>query len=176
MLWKMLSVPNSSSSKQKLYFYLCFDGVKTVQHSKAITISFSLSTSSIPWSRASSIITLKSITITNSWMMIIIQVLITPFCALYDMSGTSCLYQGCKWHYKKFSENAGVQGPHRPCGVKGQHPCGGPKGATPLGRNWIFTLLQLKNWPLSDRSWLKSDGKRKLIREKYKYITYFFAG
>ena len=26
--------------------------------------------------------------------------------------------QGCKWHYTKFSENAGVQG-QRPCGAQG---------------------------------------------------------
>ena len=71
----------------------------------------------------------------------------------------------------------GSRGRIGPGGVKGQRPCGGPKGATPPGRNWIFTLLQLENWPLLDRSWLRSEGKRELIRKKYKkYITYFFAG
>ena len=35
-------------------------------------------------------------------------------------------------------------------------PLWGPRGAKPPGRNWIFTLLQLKNWPLLDWSWLKS--------------------
>ena len=43
----------------------------------------------------------------------------------------------------------GSRGRIGPSGVKGQRPCGGPKGAT---------LLQLKNWPLLHRSWLKSEG------------------
>ena len=30
--------------------------------------------------------------------------------------------QGCKWHYKKFSEYAGVQGPHRPWWGQGATP------------------------------------------------------
>ena len=54
----------------------------------------------------------------------------------------------------------GSRGRIGPGGVKGQRPCtvGGLKGATPPRRNCIFTLLQLKNWPLLDRSWLKSEG------------------
>ena len=47
----------------------------------------------------------------------------------------SGLDQGCKWHYKKFSEMLGSRGRIGPGGVKGQRPCGGPNGALPPGRN-----------------------------------------
>ena len=97
----------------------------------------------------------------RKWKIGLVQILIEssnfsdnkPFETVFQRSQfiifIHLLGQGCKWHYKKFSENAGVQGPHRPWW--GQ-------GATPPGRNWIFTPLQLKNWPLLDRSWLKSEG------------------
>ena len=57
-------------------------------------------------------------------------------------------------------------------GSRGRIGPGGVKGQRPLGVN--FALLKLKNWPLLDRSWLKSEGSREFIRKKYKYITYFF--
>ena len=40
--------------------------------------------------------------------------------------------QGCKWHYKKFSENAGVQRPHRPWWGQGATPLwGAQRGNAP---------------------------------------------
>ena len=36
--------------------------------------------------------------------------------------------QGCKWDYKKISENAGVQGPHRPWWGQGATPLWGVGG------------------------------------------------
>ena len=110
----------------------------------------------------------------NTCSSVLLIILLKLLKTLYEIITNNL--QGCTWHYKNSLKMPGSRGRIGPGGVKGQRPCEGPKAATPPGRNWIFTLLQLKNWPLLDRSWLKSEGKRELIRTKYKYITHFFAG
>ena len=91
-------------------------------------------------------------TVVTSAIKIVISIQVSqPQCRM----STPLYDQGCKWHYKKFSENAGVQGPHRPWWGQGAKPLWGAQGGK---APWEKLNFQLKNWPLLDRSWLKSEG------------------
>ena len=100
-------------------------------------------------------------TLVTSAIKIVISIEVSqPQCcsARHCMTSAAVFIRDVNGIIKNSLKMRGSRGCIGPGGVKGQHPRGGPKGATLSGRNWIFTLLQLKNWPLLDRSWLKSEG------------------
>ena len=70
---------------------------------------------------------------------------ITFFAKLRLTKSNRIYIQGCKSHYKKFSENAGVQGPHRPWWGQGATALvGGPRGQRPLGETEFSHFYSLK--------------------------------
>ena len=87
-------------------------------------------------------------TLVTSAIKIVISIEVSQpqcrMCApLYDVS--RCIHQGCKWHYKKFSENAGVQGLHRPWWGQGATPSWGAQGGQrSLGETEFSHFYSLK--------------------------------
>ena len=87
-------------------------------------------------------------------------------------------HQGCKWLYKKFSENVGVQGPHLgPGGVKGQRPCGGSRGAKPPREKLNFHTITAEKLASPGQKLVKIRRLERINNEEIlpNIITYFFA-
>ena len=84
---------------------------------------------------------------------------------------------GCKWLYKKFSENVGVQGPHRPRWGHGATPLWGVQGGEAPQEKLNFHIIMALKLASPGQKMVKIRRLERINNEEIlpNIITYFFA-